>query len=83
MRSKVLKPLEEKIGNLEDEIISSEAGMAPLNEELAKSGIGAIRRSQLSRELKELAGKIDHCYAELDTGMKEYDAAKRKYSDPA
>ncbi len=85
MRSKVVKPLEEKIKSLEDEIISSEAGMAAVNGELAKAsakgGLGAIRRSELSRELKELAEKIDSCYAQLDVTMKTYDAEKRKYSD--
>ena len=85
MKSKVLKPLEAKIKSLEDEIVSSEARMASVNEELAKSsklgGLGAIRRSELSRELKELADKIDSCYSRLDTTMKEYDAVKRKFSD--
>ncbi len=83
MRSKALKPLEEKIKSLEAEIISSEGKMASANEELAKGsargGIGAIRRSELSRELKELAERIESCYAELDTTMKTYDAEKRKY----
>ena len=82
-RSRILKPLEEKIKNLEDEIISSEAGVAAVNEELAKAsaqgGLGAIRRSELSRELKELAEKIDSCYSQLDATMKTYDAEKRKY----
>jgi ATP-binding cassette subfamily F protein 3 len=85
MRSKVLKSLEEKVKGLEDEIISSEARVAAVNGELAKAsvrgGLGAIRRSELSRELKDLADRIDSCYAELDAAMKEYDAAKEKYSD--
>lgn len=85
MRSKILKPLEEKIKSLEDEIVSCEARVAAINEELSraaiKGGLGAIRRSELSRELKELAEKIDSCYAGLDAAMKEYDEQKRKYSD--
>ncbi|MDO8525069.1 MAG: hypothetical protein Q7S07_01090, partial [Candidatus Omnitrophota bacterium] len=85
MRSKILKPLEEKVKSLEDEIISSEAKVTAVNEELArasaKGGLGAIRRSEFSRELKALAERIDFCYAQLDAVMKEYDAAKRKYSD--
>ena len=85
MRSKVLKPLEEKIKSLEDEIMVSEARVTAVNEELtrasSKGGPGAIRRSELSMELKTLADKIDSCYAELDTTMKTYDAEKRKYSD--
>ena len=85
MRSRILTPLERKIKDLEDEIISSEARVAAVNEELtgapAKGGFGAIRRSELSRELKELAEKIDSCYAQLDSAMKEYDTEKRKYSD--
>jgi len=85
MRSKILKPLEGKVKSLEDEIISSEARVAEVHEELTKAsvkgGLGAIRRSELSRELKELAEKIDSCYAQLDSAMKEYDAAKEKYSD--
>jgi ATP-binding cassette subfamily F protein 3 len=85
MRSKILKPLEEKVKSLEDEIISSEARVAAVNEELAKAsakgGLGAIRRSELSRELKELAEKIDSCYTQLDAAMKEYDFEKRKYID--
>lgn len=85
MRSKVLKPLESQIKSLEDEIISSEAKMAAVNRELstalAKGGPGAIRRSELSRELKELAEKTDSCYTKLDTVMKAYDAEKLKYSE--
>ncbi len=85
MRSKILKPLEAKIKSLEDEIISSEARMATVNEELAKAsakgGLGAIRRSEFSRELKEIAENIDSCYSQLDAAMKTYDAEKRKYSD--
>ncbi len=85
MRSKCLKPLEEKIKGLEDEIVSAEAKVGVVNEELAKGssrwGIGAIRRSQLSRELKELAEKIDSSYSQLDAAMKAYDAEKLKYSD--
>ena len=84
-RSRVLKPLEEKVKSLEDEIISSEAGMAAVNDEIArasaKGGLGALRRSELSRELKKLAEKIDSCYTQLDAAMKAYDSEKRKYSD--
>jgi len=80
MRSRILKPLEEKVKSLEDEIISSEAMVAAVNKELAKAsvrgGLGAIRRSELSRELEELAEKIDSCYAQLDAAMKAYDAEK-------
>ena len=85
MRSRILKPLEAKIKSLEDEIISSEARMAAVNEELlkasAKGGLGAIRRSELSRELKELVERIDTSYSQLDATMKAYDTEKRKYSD--
>jgi ATP-binding cassette subfamily F protein 3 len=85
MRSKILKPLEEKIKSLENEIISSEDRMSAVNGEMAKAsargGLGAIRRSELSRELKELAERVDRCYAQLDLTMKSYDAEKRKYSD--
>jgi len=85
MRSKILKPLEAKIKGLEGDIISSEARVAEVNGELtrasARGGLGAIRRSELSRELKELAEKIDLCYAQLDATMKTYDSEKRKYSD--
>ncbi len=84
MKSKILKPLEKKIKSLEDEIISSEAKVIAVNEDMAKAsakgGLGAIRRSEFSRELKELAEKIDSCYFELDETMKAYDAAKREYS---
>jgi len=84
MRSKILKPLEEKIKNLESVIITSEAKIKEVNEELSrgssKGGLGAIKRSELARELKALADKIDSSYAELDAAMKEYDAAKLKYT---
>ncbi|MDD5135956.1 MAG: ABC-F family ATP-binding cassette domain-containing protein [Candidatus Omnitrophica bacterium] len=83
-RSKILKPLEAKIKSLEDEIVSSEAKAAAMNRELAKTSVrggpGAIRRSELSRELKELTERIDACYAGLEAATKEYDAAKLKYS---
>ena len=86
MRSKILKPLEAEIKSLEDEIISSEAKVASINEEMTtasrRGGIGALRRSELSRELKRLAENIDSCYARLDVTMKTYDAEKRKYGDP-
>ncbi|MFH1996665.1 MAG: ABC-F family ATP-binding cassette domain-containing protein [Candidatus Omnitrophota bacterium] len=85
MRSKILKPLEAKIKSLEDEIISSEAKVVEVNGELMKDSrkgaLGAIRRSELSREFGELTEKIEACYAELDMTMKAYDAEKRKYSD--
>ncbi len=84
-KAKVLKPLEAKVKTLENEIISCEERVSSVNEELIadsrKGGLGAIRRSELSRELKVLAEKIDSCYAELDKTMKEYDIEKRKYSD--
>ena len=85
MRSKILKPLEEKIKAMEEEIIASEKRVAAVNEELArgsaKGGLGALRRSELSRELKELAEKIDSCYAQLDIAMRSYDSEKVKYED--
>ncbi len=86
MRSRSLKLLREKVKSLEDEIISSEARVSAVNEELMKDsrkmgGLGAIRRSELSRELKELAEKIESCYAQLDLAMKEYDVEKLKYRD--
>lgn len=84
-RSAVLKPLEKRIKELEEGIVSSEARVAEVNEELAgaskRGGLGAIRRSELSRELKELAEKIESCYSQLDAAMKEYDAEKRKFND--
>ena len=84
MKTKVLKPLESKIKSLEEDIISSEDKVKALNEEIAKAskkgGLGAIQRSELSRKLKELAEKIDSCYAQLDITMKTYDSEKRKYS---
>ena len=52
-----------------------------MNEELSRPGLGAIRRSQLSRELKTLLERINSCYSELDVTMKTYDAEKRKYAD--
>jgi len=85
MRSKCLKPLEAKIKSLEDEIMSSEDRVTEVNGELMRDSrqgsLGAIRRSELSRELGKLAKKVELCYAELDTTMKAYDAEKRKYSD--
>jgi len=85
MRSKCLKPLEAKIKSLEDEINTSEARVAEVNRELMKDsrkgGLGALRRSELSRKFGELTEKIDSCYAELDKAMKAYDAEKQKYSD--
>ena len=85
MRSKCLKPLKAKIKSLEDEIISSEDRVAEVNGKLMrdslKGGLGAIRRSEFSRELGALAKKIEFCYAQLDTTMKAYDAGKRKFSN--
>ncbi|MBI4335949.1 MAG: ABC-F family ATP-binding cassette domain-containing protein, partial [Candidatus Omnitrophica bacterium] len=84
MKAKVLKPLESAIKSLEDEIISSEDGVKALNEELAraskKGGLGALRRSEIGRELKKLSENIDSCYARLNAAMTEYDIEKRKYS---
>ncbi|MFA6142081.1 MAG: ABC-F family ATP-binding cassette domain-containing protein [Candidatus Omnitrophota bacterium] len=85
MKSKVLKPLEEKIKRLEADIISAEDRVKAINEELAgasaRGGLGAIRRSELSRELKALAERTDSCYTQLDVTMKTYDTEKRKYAD--
>jgi len=84
MKAKVLKPLETKIKSLENEIMSLEEKVKAVNEELvghsAKGAPGALRRSELSRELKELTEKVDSCYAQLDETMKTYDSEKRKYS---
>jgi ATP-binding cassette subfamily F protein 3 len=84
MKAKVLKPLEAKIKSLENEIITLEEKVKAVNEELvghsAKGAPGALRRSELSRELKELSEKVDSCYAQLDQTMKMYDSEKRKYS---
>ena len=80
MRSKRLKPLKTKIKSLEDEIISSEEKLKEGNKKLMRDsqqgGLGAIRRSELSRELGELSKRIEACYDELDTTMKAYDAEK-------
>jgi len=85
IRSKCSKALKSKIKDLEDEIISCEARVAEINEELIndsrKGGLGAIRRSELSRELKDLADKIEPCYDQLDTAMKAYDAEQEKHGD--
>ena len=85
MRSKCLKPLAAKIKNLEDEIISSEERMSELNQELIRDSqrrsLGAIRRSEISRELKTLANKIESCYTELDTTMKSHDFEKRRFEE--
>ncbi|MEI8175941.1 MAG: ATP-binding cassette domain-containing protein, partial [Candidatus Omnitrophota bacterium] len=82
-RSKVLKPLESGVKKLEEEITASEERISAINGELtrasARGGMGALRRSELSRELKELTRKVETGYAELDLAMKAYDAEKRKY----
>lgn len=84
-KAKVLKPLEAKIKALEDEIMSSEAKVSSVNEDIARASakgrVGAIQRSEFSRELKGLADRISLCYAQLDAAMKEYDAEKAKFSD--
>lgn len=84
-KAKVLKPLEGMIKSLEDEIISSEAGVKALNEELAraskKGGLGALRRSEIGRELKTLSENIDSCSARLNSVMTEYDIEKRKFEN--
>lgn len=84
-RSKCLKPLKAKIKSLEDEIIASEAKVKETNKELMeglqKGNMGALRGSKFSFELRELAKKIELSYAQLETTMETYDAAKRKYSD--
>lgn len=85
MKAKVLKPLEAKIKSLEDEIVSSEETVSDMNKEISKptsqGGPGALRRSEIARELKDLLDRIEACYAELDVTMKTYDAEKRKYSE--
>lgn len=85
MRSKILKPLEARIKELESEIVSSEARVAEVNEDLARDskrgGLGAIRRSELARELSALAERIDSAYSDLDMTMKTYDSEKRRLSD--
>ncbi len=81
-RAKVLKPLEAKIKSLEDEIISLEAKAADVHRELMKGGgVGALQRSELSRESGELAKKIGLCYTQLDTTMKAHDAEERKFKE--
>jgi len=85
MKVKALKPLESMVKSLEDEILSYEAQVKSLNQELmraaTKGGMGALRRSEIGRKLKTLSEKIDLSYSRLDTAMTEYDAAKRKFSE--
>ena len=85
MKAKVLKPLEEKIKRLEDEIVASEEQMKSLNRELMgdsrKGGIGALRRSELAREMKELSDKVESLYDDLDKTTKIYEVEKLKFSD--
>jgi len=84
-RANCLKPLKAKIKSLEDEIISSEDMAKEMNGELMKDakkgGLGALRRTELSRKLGELSEKIDSCYAELDTTMQAYDTEKLKFDN--
>ncbi len=81
MKSKILKPLENRIKGLEDEIMTCEAQVKALNQDLmraaTKGGMGALRRSEIGRELKALLEKISPLYAQLDAAMTEYDAAKK------
>ncbi|MFA5335545.1 MAG: ABC-F family ATP-binding cassette domain-containing protein [Candidatus Omnitrophota bacterium] len=85
MKAKAFRPLEEKIKSLEHEITTFEAQSKALNRELMtaaqKGGMGALRRSEIGRELKALLDKIDLSYTQLDAAMTEYDAAKRKFGE--
>ncbi|MCX5715826.1 MAG: ABC-F family ATP-binding cassette domain-containing protein [Candidatus Omnitrophica bacterium] len=84
MKAKVLKPLESRIKSLEDEIMACEARVKELNGELSGASrngrLGAIRRSEIGRELKALSESIDSGYAQLSAAMTEYDAQKLKFS---
>jgi len=85
MKAKVLKPLEEKIKDLEGEIVASEEALKSVNRELMgdsrKGGLGALRRSELAREMKELSDKVEALYDDLDKTTKRYEAERVKFSD--
>lgn len=83
-KRKVLKPLEDRIAAIEKDIVSFEEEVKSLNREIAddnrRGGLGAIRRSEIARELGELTGKVDKLYEELETATTTYEAEKNKYS---
>jgi len=80
MRSKRLRPLEEKIKSLEDKITSSEARLAAVHEELIKAServdVGALQ--ELDQELKGLTKSVELYYDELHRVTEEYDLAKQE-----
>ena len=84
MKAKVLKPLEAKIKSLENEIMDYESQVKILNEEISndskKGRLGAIRRSEIGREIKGLSEDIGSFYTQLNATMTEYDAQKLKFS---
>jgi len=55
-----------------------------LNEEISndskKGRLGAIRRSEIGREIKGLSEDINSFYTQLNATMTEYDAQKLKFS---
>jgi ATPase components of ABC transporters with duplicated ATPase domains len=80
-RSRVLKPMEERIDRMETAISDLEADLRRVNEELIvasqQSDAAAIR--DLARKSKELPQSIDTQYAELDLLFREYESLREDF----
>ncbi|MCP4648483.1 MAG: ABC-F family ATP-binding cassette domain-containing protein [PVC group bacterium] len=81
-KSRVLKPLEEKIKKLETTINNQEAELKKINEDLVTASYESDSQAiaKLSRRIKELPLQIDEHYVILDQVFQEYESQSDKFS---
>ncbi|KJJ85565.1 glycosyl transferase family 2 [Candidatus Omnitrophus magneticus] len=81
LKAKTLKPLEENINIIEKNIITFEARLKEVHEELIKAsheGNGA-RIAALSKEMNSLNERVNELFNELQTAMDKHETESRKF----
>ncbi|MFW5975206.1 MAG: ABC-F family ATP-binding cassette domain-containing protein [Desulfosalsimonas sp.] len=82
-KGRVLKPLEKKIENTEDDIVQWEARLGELNRKMqeASSNGGGGKIAELSRQLHECREKIDAGFERLEELSAEADARRADFDE--
>lgn len=83
LRSKTLKPLEERMKSLEEKIASNEDRLSAVNTELieASEQCNAENIAGLSKEMKELTEGIDAAFKELQETAEKYEKEKKRFEE--
>ena len=80
-RGNTLKPLEDRIAALEDEIVQAETRLEQLNEEIqaASSNGDGSRIQALSRDIRDCQNRIDAAFEELETVTARADEKRAEF----